>query len=370
LRIVIVISSLKYGGAETQAIAQARELVRRGHAVTLYALNRDNPRQTELDGSGVHFIADQKRWSFDPAVLWRLRRYLLASGADVVQGFLFDGNFYACLAAAGTGLAVLSSERSDNYRLNRAQRLGHRIARRLADGVIANSHAGRHFAQSMYPLPPEHLHVVWNGIDLAAVDRRVGAAGDGLRSALFGAAPVRVACMVANIKPAKDFLLALRVADELTRRDPAWRVLFVGDSVSELSDYHREVRQLYEALDLRGRVLFAGHRADVLELLSRCDVMFSTSVNEGFPNVVLEAMAAGTPVVSTAYSDIRLILPQPWQVVGQRAAPALADAIERAWRERATLSHEQRQWVEQHATTAALGASLQQLYQHYAVGAR
>ncbi|MES2159771.1 MAG: glycosyltransferase [Pseudomonadota bacterium] len=367
---MIVISSLKFGGAETQAIAQARELARRGHAVTLYALNRDNPRQSELDGSGVRFIADQKRWSFDPAVLWRLRRYLLACGADVVQGFLFDGNFYARLAAAGTGLAVLSSERSDNYRFNRAQRLGHWLTRRLARGVIANSHAGCRFAQSMYPLPPEHLHVVWNGIDLAAVDRRVGAAGDGLRSALFGPEPVKIACMVANIKPAKDYLLALRVADELTRRDPAWRVLFVGDSFSEQSAYHRQVRQLYEELGLQQRVRFAGHRPDVLELLSRSDVMFSTSFNEGFPNVVLEAMAAGTPVVSTAYSDIRLILPQAWQVVGERAAPALADAIERAWRERAELAPLQRRWVEQHATLATLGASLQGLYQRYAQGGR
>lgn len=366
LRLVIVVSCLKFGGAETQVIAQARELARLGHAVVVYALNSFNPRSAELEGSGVQFIADPKKRPLDVGVLWRLHKFLREFRADVVQGFLYDGNLYARVAAIGLGIPALCSERSDNYRLNLIQRIGHRLTRRFADGVIANSYAGRRFAQGMYTLAPEHLHVVWNGIDLVAVDNRLKHMDPGLRSALFAEPNLKIACMVANIKPAKDYLLALRVVAELVRRDPNWRVVFVGEPFTQLTDYHQQVRQLFDELDLHNYAIFCSHRSDVIELLSQCDVMFSTSFNEGFPNVVLESMAVGTPVVSTVYSDIRQILPYAWQVVEHRSADAIVDAILRATVERGEVASTQRVWVEQNASVPRLGANLQALYQHYA----
>ena len=77
-------------------------------------------------------------------------------------------------------------------------------------------------------------------------------------------------------------------------------------------------------------VKFAGLRRDVLDIIRQSNVLFSTSLHEGFPNVVIEAMSCGTPVVSTDYSDIRLILPNEWQVVGSRNPSDLADAVIRS----------------------------------------
>jgi glycosyltransferase involved in cell wall biosynthesis len=61
-------------------------------------------------------------------------------------------------------------------------------------------------------------------------------------------------------------------------------------------------------------VRFAGARADAPAILAQCDVQLMTSCREGFPNVVLEGMVLGVPVVSTDYSDIRHILPRARQV--------------------------------------------------------
>ena len=136
MRILIVISGLGWGGAERQVVLLSRELVRRGHAVLVYTLNDHVPRRDELAGSGVELVVDQKRWRLDPALLLRLRRAVRRWGADLVHGFLYDGNLYARLAAAGLGVTVLDSERNDAYRLSALQRCGYRLTGALSDGAI------------------------------------------------------------------------------------------------------------------------------------------------------------------------------------------------------------------------------------------
>jgi glycosyltransferase involved in cell wall biosynthesis len=365
MRIVLVISDLRVGGAETQVMGIARTLHQRGHVLAVYTLNRNNPCAAELEGSGVWLVADQKRMKLDPAVILRLRRFLREFHADIVHGFLYDGDLYARVAAAGTGIPALNSERNDDYRLKPQQRLGLWLTRHLADGVVANSHAGARFAHALFRLPAEHMHVVWNGIDLAAVERRCAVPVADYRQEFFSRHDIKLATLVGQIKPQKDYLLALQVADVLTRTHEHWRVLFVGDQLSTTGSYRAEVMRRFQDLGLGARAVFAGLRRDAVEIMHQSSVLFSTSRHEGFPNVVLEAMAAGAPVVSTIYSDIRMILPEPWQVVGERAAKPIVDAILQADADRDRLVKVQRAWVARHATIDVAAEHLETIYHRY-----
>lgn len=363
MRIVFVISHLIYGGAETQLIGLSRELARMGHAVAIYTLNRENPRAGELTGSGVQLVADQKRMKLDPAVLMRLRRFVREFKADVVHSWLFDADVYVRIAGVRLGIPVFNSERSDDYQLNFLQRLIHRLTRHLASAVIANSQSGARFAQNLFGFPASRVHCVWNGADLARIDQRIGDCQRDYRAEFFGDSKVKMACLVGNIKPAKDYLLALQVAETLLHGRPDWRVLFVGDQLTNTGKHKSSVMVAYQNLNSRACIHFAGLREDVVEIMSQCDVVFSTSLHEGFPNVVLEAMSVGTPVVSTAYSDIEQILPGSWQVVPNRDAGALAQTIVRAANERSTVAPMQRRWVETHATLTVAARKLQGVYE-------
>jgi glycosyltransferase involved in cell wall biosynthesis len=375
VRVLFIISELTFGGAQKQVVALSRELVRRGNEAAIYTLNRDVPRAAELDGSGVELVVDQKRWKLDPAVLARLRGFIARWRPDVVHGFLFDGDIYARLAAAGMGVPVLNSERSDNYTLSRVQHLAHRLTRTLVHGVVANTRSGSAFAQRLYGYAPDTMHVVTNGVRLEEIERQAETAVD-FRRDFFGPGEHRIACLVGAIKPSKDYHLALDAAASLVRASPEWRVLFIGDQLTppatyranagcDSSTYKAQVVRHHARLGMGEKLRFAGERSDVYAIVKQCDVLFSTSSNEGFPNVVLEAMALGVPVASTDYSDIRHILPHPEQVVRVRTPEAVARAILDVHERREAVAADQKRWVREHASIETATQELERVYQHY-----
>ncbi len=376
MRILYVISELRYGGAEKQVVELAKELARRGHEVTIYTLSQNVPRQAELLGSSVRLIVDAKQSRIDLAVLRRLRHTIASWQPDIVHGFLFDGDIYARIAACGSGTTMLSSERSCNYRLSFPQIVGHLLTRHVASGLVANTYAGRDFAQRRFTLRPDHMHVVWNGINLSDLKRKAEAVVDH-RTAYFGPGRHRIACMVATIAPSKDYHLALDVAARLIAEDPSWRVLLIGDKLSaavhyrspdkaDTGAYKDDVLRHYRQLGLSDKIKFAWLRTDVPAIMRQCDVFYATfSQREGFPNVVLEAMALGVPVASTEYSDIRRILPFPWQVVASRAPEDIAATVIRAYGQRQQVAAAQRRWVEENATIQTAAAHLEEVYYQY-----
>ncbi len=365
MRILHVISGLGIGGAERQLVILSRDLLRRGHKVLIYTLSELVPRLPELKGSGAEVIIDHKRSRLDPLVIARLRRAARGWGAEVAHGWLYDGNIYTRVALRGLGIPIINSERSDNYRLSYAQRLGYALTRGWETALVANSHAGLAFARRLHRLPADRGHVVWNGIDLAAA-RLEAAAAPALRAALWPGQEFFIACLVGTITPPKDHLLALETAAALHRREPRWRFLFVGGQLRDSGAYQQAVQARFRELQLENVCRFTNERPDAVAHVAAADVLFSTSLFEGFPNVVLEAMACGTPVVSTEYSDIRRILPLSWQVVPQRRPDLLANAIQRAACERSSVVTAQRAWVEQHATAERSGTAMEAIYVTYA----
>lgn len=371
MRVLYIISGLSMGGAERQVVLLSRELTRQGHAVSIYTLNRLTDRLAELRGSPVEVVVDQKLIRLDPAVIGRLRSFIRRWQPDMVHGFLYDGNLYARLAGARTGVPVLNSERSDNYAISWLQRLGLNLTKGLSKGVIANSQSGARFARPLHQVSSDRVHIVWNGIDLEEIDTRLKCKPS-TAVAIWPGEQIKRLCIVGAIKPAKDYPLALRVFRELVNRDASWRLICVGDELSlgASGDEKRLVTAECGRLALGNHVKFVGLRNDVPEIIASSDVLLMTSKLEGFPNAVLEAMACGTPVTSTLYADVRRILPMTWQVVASREPALLADAVERCCANRAAVGTAQRAWVEAHATASASAKRMLSVYaQHLPGGA-
>jgi glycosyltransferase involved in cell wall biosynthesis len=148
-------------------------------------------------------------------------------------------------------------------------------------------------------LPSGRVEVVYNGVDLEAMNRPSETARQRVRNE-FGLQSDDFVCVqVARLHPLKDHGTALAAIDEARRLLPNIRLLIVGEG-EERSAIESEITRL----GLQQHVTPTGNRTDVSDLLAASDVFLMSSISEGIPLTIIEAMAAERPVVSTAVGGI------------------------------------------------------------------
>jgi len=333
MRVVLLTQTLNVGGAERQIVALACGLLRRGHEVTVAPFYDGGPLEAGLHRGQVPVARLGKRGRWDvPAFLWRLSRLLRECRPDVVYAFLPVPNLLAALlrpvmrpsrVAWGVRASDMDLSRYDGLTAL-TYRLEARLAR-FADLVIANSEGGKAHALRC-GFPAASLRVVPNGIDMAAYrpDARLRAA---TRRALSLGDGQRAVGMVARLDPMKDHDTFLRAAALLAADSPHLRFVVVGDGPAGRAE---GLRALAGSLGLAGRIMWTGRRDDVAALYNAFDMAcLGSAFGEGFPNVVGEAMACGTPCTVTAVGDAPLIVGDTGEVAPPGDPAALAGAIRR-----------------------------------------
>jgi len=205
----------------------------------------------------------------------------------VVQTCDLYANTFALPSAALAGVPVrIGGRRELKPDKSAAQVKLQRQAYRFAHKIVANSSAAAQ--QLMYEgVRRTQIEVIPNGVQPDRYPERV------TRDR------VRTIITVANLRREKAHEILIDAAARLRARHPELRFLIVGDGPRR-----RELEALVESLGLRSSVTFTGHREDVAALLAEADLFVLPSRSEAFPNAVIEAMAAGVPVVASAVGGL------------------------------------------------------------------
>jgi len=218
---------------------------------------------------------------------------------DLIQTFLYHANVVGARAArrAGVPRRVAGVRVADRGR--RLRVLAERWIAKGADCYVCVSNDVAEFCRDELYFPSDKLTVIPNGIDVERFERVEPA-----DRATFGIPPEQpVLVFVGRLDPQKRVLDLIRLAPNLLERLPRHHLLIVGDGPLE-----REARELVQRLGLGERVHLAGWRADVPAILAGCRLLLLPSRWEGLPNVVLEAMAAGLPVVASRVEGVEQLL--------------------------------------------------------------
>jgi glycosyltransferase involved in cell wall biosynthesis len=305
--LAFVLDNLGSGGAQRQAVELAVRLRREPGVAARIAIYRPvdaNDRDlygARLAAAGVPVDLVAKHAKLDPTLPGRLGAAL--AGRDVVHAFMPAPALWTWLALrtqpARTRPLLIAAERCLPSEGPRLERLVNGFVYRHADAVTANARPALEEVARNLRVPRDRLHYLPNGIDLAEWDRAaVQEPPWPLEPGLLHFA------LIGRISAQKNhelLIAALARIDPQVRRN--WRVWLVGASKGEAERAARIAARIREhGLEESVRIVAPTDR--VAALLRRLDVLVLPSRYEGFPNVVLEAMAMGPLVVAAPVGDV------------------------------------------------------------------
>jgi len=328
VRVLFVVGNFVAGGAERHLLELWSRIDRTRFAVEIACFRNEGQFRSEVEALGwpIHELGVTRR-IYDPAGvrgLLRLVRLTRTFRPDVIHGYLFGPDVFAALAGrlCGVRAVVVAKRNLDAFDTPRQAALA-RFAHRTATHVTAVSEAVARSAVAL-GVPRERITVIPNGVDAR---RFAGPAAAGAREAMGGngAAPLvgSVGCLAAR----KDYATLLESLCLLAGRGLGFHAALVGDGPERAA---LEARA--RVLGLGDRVRFLGERPDVEALLPAMDVFVLSSREEGIPNALLEAMAAGRPAIATAVGGTPEVLRDGvtgW-IVPAGAPEPLARALEEA----------------------------------------
>jgi glycosyltransferase involved in cell wall biosynthesis len=287
--VAVFLTSFHPGGTERQMTELVRRLNRHRFDVHVACFHREGAWLRLVDGCAP--ISEFPIRGFGrPDTLPHLGgfvRWCRARRIAVVQTCDLYANAFALPGAALAGVPVrIGSRRELNPDKSGAQLLLQRLAYRCAHRVVANSTAAARQLESE-GMARTRIAIIRNGVTLNCSSRREP--GQTIRRIIT----------VANLRREKAHDTLLDAAASLVRMHPELTFSIVGDGPLR-ADLERRASNL----GLDAHVTFLGHREDVPALLAQSDLFVLPSRSEAFPNAVIEAMAAGLPVVARAVGGL------------------------------------------------------------------
>ncbi|MCO5998399.1 glycosyltransferase [Actinoallomurus rhizosphaericola] len=351
-RVSLLIGQLGLGGTEKQVVLLAAGLRARGVDVRVLVMFEGGPREERLRALGVPveplgFRRRSAGWRMpaaNVAAFVRLVGHLHRTRPQALHAFLFHSYVTAAPAARLARVPVLVAGRRSLANFRRGHPLlwaADALATSLTDHLVANARVVAEDTLRDRFVRRDKISVVRNGLP--------GPAFDPAPAAVITTMSPVILC-VANLLPYKGHRYLLDAVALLRTRGSACTLVLAGDGPERAALEDQAARL---GIDVR----FLGTRTDIRGLLARADVVVLASLEEGMSNAVMEAMAAGRPVVATDVGGTRELLDGRGVLVPPASPDALADGIERLLSDpafAADLATKARAWSRAHLSADAM----------------
>jgi len=297
MRVAFIAGTLGQGGAEKQLVYMARALLQMDVTVRVLSLTRGEFYGQELRRSGVE-VQWVGHWANPLVRLLTIGHVLRTFEPDILQSSHFYTNLYAALLSRVIGAAAVGAIRNDTLHELECNRCWGKWLLRLPPILACNSYTAYRNAVS-HGVSEDRLSVLPNVIDLDDFDGRVSSIPQTLSDS--GKLLAITVSRLVRVKRLDRFIRALAIA---RKEVPVLQGVIIGDGPErdELESLGRKAGLTEKGLS------FAGTSHDVPTWMSQAHMLVHPSDHEGFPNVLLEAMAARLPVVTTPAGDAARIV--------------------------------------------------------------
>ena len=324
IRLLFLVNGFAIGGGELKLLELAKELLRRyseRFAVVVCSVGQGGPLQKEFEALDVRTEVFEKKGKYDISLIGKVARLIREENIDVVQTTLFYADVIGTLAARMAGKIPVVSWEAITEPYRKKHLLAYWLASRWFSVSVAVSDAIRRQVIEERRVSPDKAMTIHYGVDTEKfhpMHRNV------LRKEIGLNRKEKILGTVARLAEQKGHCYLLDAAPSILQEHPDVHFVFAGDGPLRSELESQTCRN-----NLNGHVHFLGFRSDVRELMSEFDVFVLPSLWEGLPNVVLEVMACGKPVVATAVDGTpeAIVDGETGLLVPPRDPKALAEAI-------------------------------------------
>ena len=356
MRIVQLVETLELGGLERMAVDLMLAQHAAGHWCAMYCLFGGGPLSCDLERAGIPVVELHKERRSKASVVWSMARQLGRDRPDILHGHNPAVHHFAAVAGRLAGAPVCLNTRHSALSSTGApyQERYFRWAEPWTHHVAFDCEYVRRALEPRLKYPASKYSVIINGIRLEQFVARPASPGSAAPRIRFGT--------VGRLVLAKGHSVLIDSFSQIAGRLPHADLRIFGSGPLE-----DELRAQIRRLGMEGRIMLEGRTADPAGALASLDVFVLSSLTEGLPLVILEAMAVGLPVVSTRVGGVPEVAPEslfPWYADPGNAT-ALADGMLRAAQcnELAAIGREARRIAKESYGIEGMSRNYEVLYQ-------
>ena len=359
IKLLIIIPTLETGGAERQVLYLMQGLDRNKFEVHLCLLKKGGLFETKLPDHVIRFyLPNYKKLLKSTGIL---KKYILEHNIQLVHSFLGPTNAFitALKFSPGKKSLLITSQRGIHYSYFNKWTILSFVSHRAADWVIANSKATSDNCSNFLKIKKEKIAIIPNGIDDDYFQIRHNKARK--QEHQFEPAPPLI-LTVGRFDRLKGHQLILEACRQLLKSGSTLNLALVGDGPLKKQLEHSLV-----SID-SSKIQFFGKTLDVARYLEMADLFCLATYSEGFSNVLLEAMAAGVPVITTSIpANLEIIRHrETGLLVPPGDVPALIEAINYALdnpKQMAQMAQQAKEYVQQQFTVKKMVQRFEEKYQ-------
>lgn len=301
MKIAHLLDSLNRGGAEILALDVCRNAEACGLDL-IFITTGDGSLKEDFRHSGVEFVELRRKLPVDPQVIFKLRKLIVEKKIDIIHTHQSVEAVHAYFAAQGTKTKIVLThhgfvpDKKNLYALRF-------LLPRVAQNVVVSRALLKWYAEEMKLKFPQNTQIVYNGVDAGRLDWQ----GDNLKKELNLPENTLLFGMIGNFyrDPRKDQLTVCKSLPEIFSKIENAYFVFVGKTENGAEEKQQECISFCAENKISDRVFFLGARSDVPKILRSLDVFVLSSLHEGLPIAVLEAMLAGAACVLSDIEPLR-----------------------------------------------------------------
>ena len=299
-KVLYLITDLKYGGAQTVLYSLVSNINQERYKPSVACLfGGDFPVGDELRKTGIEVIDLRMTnfWRID--ALWRLYQLLHREKYSILHTSLFHASLVGRIVGWAAKVPVIITWRQNISLGGRWRDFIYKMTSRIDDKVIVVSNSTLESEIRTTGLAVEKVEVIYNSIDIDRYSRKKPANRNKVKMDFGLGGEEIIVGFIGRFHAQKGIDVLLKAFEKIEKSKMNVRLMLVGDGT-----LRKKIWKQSQTLGNDNRVLFTGIRKDIPLILSSLDIFVLPSRWEGLPLVLLEAMAAGLPIVATAVGGI------------------------------------------------------------------